>query len=118
MIFFNCPFVYFGVGYCQVSLFLLFVLGASPFDSFQVADVGDVNLNLYNLPKACEDIRKHFLKIIQTWCIPLALGGDHTMTYPILQAIKVHGSTNNTDRMYTLSFSWRPHYDLSYTPGY
>jgi hypothetical protein len=54
------------VGYCQVSLFLLFVLGASPFDSFQVADVGDVNLNLYNLLKACEDIRKHFLKIIQT----------------------------------------------------
>jgi hypothetical protein len=102
MIFFNCPFVYFGVGYCQVSLFLLFVLGASPFDSFQVADVGDVNLNLYNLPKACEDIRKHFLKIIQTGCIPLALGGDHTMTYPILQAIKVHVCTNNTDRMYTL----------------
>ena len=59
-----------------------------------------------------------FVLIIQTGCIPLALGGDHTMTYPILQAIKVHGSTNNTDRMYTLSFSWRPHYDLSYTPGY
>ncbi|XP_076096746.1 guanidinobutyrase-like [Mytilus galloprovincialis] len=62
--------------------------GASPFDSFQVADVGDVNINLYNLPKACEDIKKHFLKIINTGCIPLALGGDHTMTYPILQAIK------------------------------
>jgi len=67
----------------------LLAAGASPFDSFQVADVGDVNLNLYNLPKACEDIRKHFLKIVQTGCIPLGLGGDHTMTYPILQAIKV-----------------------------
>ena len=40
------------------------------------------------------------------------------MTYPILQAIKVHVSTNNTDRMYTLSFRGRSHYDLSYTSGY
>jgi hypothetical protein len=50
--------------------------------------------------------------------MPLALGGDHTMTYPILQAIKVHACANNTDRMYALSFRWRPHYDLSYTSGY
>ena len=54
-----------------------------------MADVGDVNLNLYNLPKACEDIRKHFLKLISNGCITLAMGGDHTVTYPILQAIKV-----------------------------
>ena len=59
-----------------------------------------------------------FVLIIQTGCIPFALGGDHTMTYPILQAIKVHICTNNTDRIYTLSFRGRPHYDLSYTPGY
>ena len=63
--------------------------GAKPFDSLQVADVGDVNLNLYNLPKACEDIRKHYLKLIANGCKPLTLGGDHTITYPILQAIKV-----------------------------
>lgn len=55
----------------------------------QVADVGDVNLNLYNLPKACNDIKNHLAKLIKNGCIPLALGGDHTMTYPILQAIKV-----------------------------
>jgi arginase family enzyme len=59
-----------------------------------------------------------FVLIIQTGFIPLALGGDHTMTYPILQAIKVHICANNTDRIYILSFRWRPHYDLSYTPGY
>ena len=45
-----------------------------------------------------------FVLIIQAGCIPLALVGDHTMTYPILQAIKVHVCTNNTNRMYTLSF--------------
>lgn len=51
--------------------------------------MGDVNLNLYDLKKACEDIRKHFLELTKDGCIPLALGGDHTMTYPILQALKV-----------------------------
>ena len=69
---------------------ILYFPGANPFDSMQVADVGDVNLNLYNLPKACGDIRKHFSKLIKDGCIPLALGGDHTLTYPILQAMKVH----------------------------
>ncbi|XP_022338288.2 agmatinase, mitochondrial-like [Crassostrea virginica] len=62
--------------------------GASPFDSFQVADVGDVSFNLYNLPKACEDIRRHYQRLISDGCIPLTLGGDHTISYPILQAMK------------------------------
>ncbi|XP_062575769.1 agmatinase, mitochondrial-like [Saccostrea cucullata] len=62
--------------------------GASPFDSFQVADVGDVNFNLYHLPKACEDIRDHYRKLISTGCVPLTMGGDHTISYPILQALK------------------------------
>ncbi|KAL4220551.1 hypothetical protein ACF0H5_020949 [Mactra antiquata] len=67
--------------------------GASPYDCMQVADIGDVNLNLYNLPKACEDIRRRFSDIVKDGCIPLALGGDHTMSYPILQAIKEkHGA--------------------------
>lgn len=67
-------------------------LGASPFDSFQVADVGDVSFNLYNLPKACEDIRRHYQRLISDGCIPLTLGGDHTISYPILQAMKVSES--------------------------
>ncbi|KAK3589687.1 hypothetical protein CHS0354_015194 [Potamilus streckersoni] len=62
--------------------------GACPFESIQVADVGDINLNTYNLPKAVEDIRKGILTIVRHNCKPLVLGGDHTMTYPILQAIK------------------------------
>lgn len=56
----------------------------------QVADVGDVKLNFYNLPKACRDIREQFSKLMKTGCKTIALGGDHTMTYPILQAVKVN----------------------------
>nr|XP_054770872.1 guanidinobutyrase-like [Lytechinus pictus] len=62
--------------------------GAAPFESLQVADIGDVTHNLYDLKKSCEMIREQYATIIAKGCIPLTLGGDHTLTYPILQAIK------------------------------
>lgn len=66
--------------------------GADPFSQLNVADVGDVSFNMYNLPEACEHIRQRFLELVKDGCIPLTMGGDHTITYPILQAIKArHG---------------------------
>ncbi|KAM6108989.1 guanidino acid hydrolase, mitochondrial [Pterocles gutturalis] len=65
---------------------------AAPFDSLRVADIGDVNVNLYNLPDSCRLIRESFQKIVASGCVPLTLGGDHTITYPILQALaEKHG---------------------------
>ncbi|XP_061458044.1 guanidino acid hydrolase, mitochondrial [Rhineura floridana] len=66
--------------------------GADPYHSLVVADIGDVNINLYNLKDACRQIREAFQKIVAGGCIPLSLGGDHTITYPILQAVaEKHG---------------------------
>ncbi|VFV42158.1 mitochondrial [Lynx pardinus] len=66
--------------------------GALPFQTLSVADLGDVNVNLYNLQDSCRLIREAYQKIVAAGCIPLTLGGDHTITYPILQAMaKKHG---------------------------
>ncbi|XP_005057808.1 PREDICTED: agmatinase, mitochondrial [Ficedula albicollis] len=66
--------------------------GAAPFDSLRVADIGDVNVNLYNLPGSCRLIRRSYQRIVASGCVPLTLGGDHTITYPILQALaEKHG---------------------------
>lgn len=66
--------------------------GAAPFDSFQVADVGDVALNSYNLLKSIDIIEAFFDDILAQGAKPAAVGGDHTITLPILRAInKVHG---------------------------
>ncbi|KFP86035.1 hypothetical protein N310_04065, partial [Acanthisitta chloris] len=66
--------------------------GAAPFDSLRVADIGDVNVNLYNLPDSCRLIRESYQDIVASGCVPLTLGGDHTITYPILQALAAkHG---------------------------
>ncbi|MEE6482154.1 hypothetical protein FKM82_013162 [Ascaphus truei] len=66
--------------------------GAAPFHSIMVADIGDVNVNLYNLEDSCRRIREAYQKIMAAGCVPLTLGGDHTITYPILQAVaEKHG---------------------------
>nr|CAB3220615.1 agmatinase, mitochondrial-like [Phallusia mammillata] len=60
---------------------------ADPFESLMVADIGDVWVNPYNLPDSCQKIKEQFSEIIKDGCIPISAGGDHTITYPILQAI-------------------------------
>ncbi|XP_033012394.1 agmatinase, mitochondrial [Lacerta agilis] len=66
--------------------------GADPYHSLVAADIGDVNVNLYNLKDSCRRIREAFQKIVARGCVPLTLGGDHTITYPILQAVaEKHG---------------------------
>lgn len=63
--------------------------GAAPYESLMVADVGDVSTNVLNLEANIEIIQKHVASIVNTGCKPLIVGGDHTITYPILKAIKV-----------------------------
>lgn len=97
---------------------------AAPYQSITVADIGDVNVNLYDLQDTCRRIRDAYRKIVSTGCVPLTLGeswwsppvlqqcfnstmkqtqmykttdscscihlfagGDHTISYPILQAM-------------------------------
>lgn len=59
---------------------------AAPFESLQVADLGDVPTNAYNLQDSVKRIESFFDPIFALECRPLALGGDHTMTLPILRA--------------------------------
>ncbi|WP_119388166.1 agmatinase [Taklimakanibacter lacteus] len=60
---------------------------AAPFDSLMVADIGDVAIDTFNLPKCIDIITEAYRKIIAKGCRPLTLGGDHTLTYPILKAM-------------------------------
>ena len=66
--------------------------GAAPFDSFQIADVGDVALNSFDLLKSIDIIEAFHADILAHDAKPATLGGDHTITLPILRAIhKKHG---------------------------
>ncbi|MGR9276186.1 agmatinase [Rhizobium leguminosarum] len=66
--------------------------GAAPFESLQVADVGDVAINTFNLPDSARRIREAYVELLRHPVRPITLGGDHSITYPILQAVaEKHG---------------------------
>ena len=66
--------------------------GAAPFDSLSVADIGDVAINTYNLLEWVGVIEGAYEAVMAHPVIPLTLGGDHTITLPILRAIaRKHG---------------------------
>ena len=64
--------------------------GAAPFDSFQVADAGDVALNSYNLAESIRIVHEFCRRLLRSGSKPVTLGGDHTITLPILRALREH----------------------------
>ncbi|NIF44010.1 agmatinase [Burkholderia sp. Tr-862] len=65
---------------------------AAPFDSLQIADIGDVAINPYNLHDSIARIEAAYDAILEHDCKPITLGGDHTIALPILRAIhRKHG---------------------------
>jgi len=61
---------------------------ARPFDSLRVGDIGDVAINTFNLQQSIAIIEQAYDGILGTGCIPLTLGGDHTIVLPILRAMR------------------------------
>ncbi len=62
-------------------------LGFSPFDLCRIADIGDSAVQSFSIPKSVGLIEGHFRAIADAGAVPLAIGGDHTITLPILRAI-------------------------------
>jgi guanidinobutyrase len=66
--------------------------GAAPFDTLQVADLGDVPVNTYSIDKSLPIIEAFYDRLLGAGCKPLTLGGDHTIALPILRALaRQHG---------------------------
>lgn len=66
--------------------------GAAPFDSLQVADIGDLAINTFSLSDSLRIIAESYDAILKYDLIPMAIGGDHSITLPILRSVaKRHG---------------------------
>jgi guanidinobutyrase len=66
--------------------------GAAPFDSLQVADIGDLAINTFSLSDSLRIIAESYEAILNYDVVPMAIGGDHSITLPILRSIaKRHG---------------------------
>lgn len=66
--------------------------GAAPFDTLECADLGDVPVNTFSLGDTIRIITDTYDTHLKHNFIPMTLGGDHTLTLPILRSIaKKHG---------------------------
>ncbi|WP_299982960.1 agmatinase [uncultured Ruegeria sp.] len=65
---------------------------AAPFDNLQIADIGDLAINTFSLADSLKIIKESYDGILAQGVIPVAMGGDHSITLPILRAIAAkHG---------------------------
>jgi guanidinopropionase len=59
-----------------------------PAARLRAADVGDVPFrSRYSLEQSLEDIERYYLELHEQGVRPLSVGGDHSITYPILRAL-------------------------------
>lgn len=61
--------------------------GTIPFDSFSVADYGDIEFDADDIEARIEQIHSTFLQFQEHGINTLSIGGEHTMTYPIMKAL-------------------------------
>jgi guanidinopropionase len=65
----------------------------APFDRLTVVDAGDVDASPIDLGLAHQAIESRIASIVAAGTVPLAVGGDHSISLPALRAVaRAHGS--------------------------
>ncbi len=66
--------------------------GVAPFEHLQIADIGDLAINTFSLADSLKIIKDSYDGILAQGVTPVAMGGDHSITLPILRAMAAkHG---------------------------
>jgi guanidinopropionase len=66
--------------------------GVTPFKSLRVRDLGDCWLEQpYELQAAHAEIESYYRKVVAAGVVPLSVGGDHSISLPILRAVAADG---------------------------
>jgi guanidinopropionase len=63
----------------------------SPYDIYNIADIGDCPVNPIDLHDSLEKITNFYNSIASSKTIPISIGGDHLISLPILRALAKDG---------------------------
>ncbi|WP_169566362.1 agmatinase [Sneathiella limimaris] len=64
------------------------VLKTAPVQELAVEDIGDVAFDSrYRLEKSLDNIEAYINKVVDAGVVPLSVGGDHSITHPILKVV-------------------------------
>ena len=64
-----------------------FATRLSPFNRCAIADLGDAPINPFDLLATLESVEDFFAAICDAGALPVAVGGDHLITLPLLRAV-------------------------------
>lgn len=66
--------------------------GAQPFAACRVRDLGDCWIEQkYELRGALAEIEGYYRRVVEGGVVPVTVGGDHSIAWPILRAVAAHG---------------------------
>jgi agmatinase len=66
-------------------------LAVLPQGTLAIGDIGDVPFSTrYSLEESLKDIETYYKDVLKSGALPLSVGGDHSITYPILKAVGEH----------------------------
>lgn len=68
------------------------VLQVAPFERLRVADYGDIDISPVSIERTYEIIEKEIAEVLAAGAIPVAVGGDHSISLPLLRVVaRRHG---------------------------
>jgi agmatinase len=68
------------------------VLQVAPFEVLRVADYGDVDVSPVSIERTNEIVEAEIARVLAGDCIPVSIGGDHSIALPLLRAVaRKHG---------------------------
>lgn len=62
-------------------------IGVDPFEALTIVDAGDIEAPPGDLARAHERLRHHMAEILDAGAIPIMLGGDHSLSTPVMQTL-------------------------------
>jgi agmatinase len=91
--------------------------GASPFASQQIVDAGDFAVNPFNIEEALTTIERDHKELSQQAKRILTIGGDHTITLPILRSLHSQHGPISVIHFDAHLDTWDTYFGADYTHG-
>jgi agmatinase len=92
-------------------------LDIAPFDTIQVADVGDVACNPFDIPEALDAVQAGAATLLDAGSKIVTVGGDHTIALPLLREMhRKHGPVSLLHFDAHLD-TWDTYFGADYTHG-
>jgi len=70
-------------------------VGVDPFEVLRIVDYGDAGVTPYDIAATHDSIHEFVAEIVRAGAVPIVLGGDHSITRPVVSALAgAHGAGN------------------------